>query len=1190
MYGRPPPFPPGGGGRGVAQPPQQQQIPLNTNIFSNPAFFIPQQNPTFLPHLNPYLQNPTGFPQIQQQFPNSNIPFQMIPDNNYFQVPPTNGSNTGKFPQQHVKVQSEMVEKVDNAAMRARSELLELNENVSTWKVSQAALLKVKAESWESLGFHMQQVPSLNRLLVIEGKINAFIHCFVVVRRITSLYDLEVAICESEGIERFEELELGPLLRHPLVVHYFSVSSDLTEVYKIKTEELISCLCEFIDSHKRKQIKVDTFLDFISKKQSVTGKEKLCVHIQDFGLAVELAYISHIKQARQSEDRVLEKCYQKMRMKSVKGSRKRPLFSAQKKELDDHFTAISQRIESFSSADIQFCGKHIRFSPSSSDDDDGSDANEYEDNQDEKKTESNCGLSQPEVRSDRISSCPYPSEIEEMTRLGLKTEVESASCTPGCIRSNADNGLSRRKRRNENMSSSTSLPRKFLKRDKFDEDLRNKGSGNQGTGRHSLSAESLRTFFTTWKEACQVSNVDEVLERMLQFYNTREKRKVKEMFTSYPFVGLLCAAVTCIKFGMWDNMYNTFQTLSQQAINEKPFESSADYISIDVEPAKKDVAVSAQKFLTHKHDVRVEDVAKKISGYLEDGILSDKNPSSENKLHLLRALCKCENWLTEQYCIDKFESLGYGEYLMFLEEYMHLLPQALQKRIVGDMSENVYLGAHMKPIQLEVLLSQALNSLRENEQRNMWNVSELLAKQFPLVCFKLVNGDLPENYPDILRGKSSSLFSNSVLFSIPLSRLNHVCDSAAQIEKKVEESSGLSNNTAIMNGMVAVVTTKDAIDAILKAPMMTDLNIWLHWDIFFAPLLGSIVEWLLKEVNTKELLCLITKDGKVIRIDQSATVDSFLKVFLRGSSFETAVQLLSLIALYGGEQNVPLSLLKCHARQAFEVIINNYLQMDLHKDKNPLRHGNPSSDPHIVGKSTSSDLVLKLPNSRSMLNKAAPVMARFILECLSYLPIEFCSFAADLLIAGLQSFVSNVPAAILAECKHINQRLMLHEVGISLGLIEWVHDYQSFCSSAKTGFPPEQSCLDLVNFDLDTRSMVGRGELDKGIPSGEMLVRCDVDRNGLSDGVGVLDGSAKVSGQYQDANSVHLSTLDNHIGKDPTRVIESIRREEFGLDQSLSATENNMLEKQHARLGRALHCLSQELYSQDSHFLLELPR
>ncbi|KAI3459682.1 hypothetical protein Pfo_016345 [Paulownia fortunei] len=1188
MYGQPPPFRPGGGGRGVAQPqpPQQQQIHLNPNIFPNPNLFILQQNPNFLHHLNPFLQNPNTFPQIQQLFPKSNFPIQLNSDNNNFQTPRPNGNSNSKFPQQHVKVQNEMVEKLDKAVMRARSDLLESNENVSAWKVSQAALLMVKAESWESLGFQMQQVPSLNRLLVTEGKISAFIHCFVAVRRITSLYDLEVAICESEGIERFEELELGPLVRHPLAVHYFSVSSDVTEVYRIRTEEMISYLCEFIDTLKKKEIKVDTFLDFISEKQSVSGREKLCVRIQNIGI-----YINHIKQARQSEDRVLEKCYEKMRMRSVKRSQKRPLFSAQKKEMDDHFTAISQRMKSFSSANTQFCGKHIRFVSSSSDDDDDSEANEYEDNQDEKNTESNCSLSLPNGRSDRVSSCPYPSATEEMTRLGLKSEVESGFCTPdGGVRCNADIELPQKKRRYENKSSSTSLPRKLRKRDKFDEDLKHKDSGNQGIGVLSLSTESLNMFVTTWKEACRGNNADEVLERMLQFYNTRKKRKVKEMFTSYPFVGLLYAAVTCIKFGTWDNMYDTFQTFSQQGVDDKPFESSADYISIDVEPTKKDVAVSAPKILTHKHDVRAEDIAKKISGYFEDDILSYKNPSGEKKLSFLRKLCKCEYWLIEQYSINKFESLGYGEYFMFLEKYMHLLPQALQKCIMGDISENVPLEAHLLPIQLDVLLSQALNSLWENEIINVRNISELLARQFPLVRFKLVNSDLMANFPDILREKRCSLTSNSVLFSAPLSRLNYVCDLSAQNEKKMEETSGLANNTATREGMVAAVTTKDAIEVLVRAPMMTDLKLWSHWDILFAPSLGSIVEWLLKEVNAKELLCLITKDGKVIRIDHSATMDSFLKVFIQGSSFETAVQLLSLFALYGGERNVPLSLLKCHARQAFEVIINNYLEMGLHNDKNPLIHGNPSCDQLIVGKSTSSNLVSKLTNNRSILNKAAPVMSRFILDCLSYLPIEFCSFAADVLIAGLQSFVNDVPVAILTECKQIEQRLMLHEVGMSLGLMEWVHDYQSFCSSARTGFSPGSSCLDVVNSEFNTRSVIGQGELDKHpSSSGEMLVSCEVDRHDLRvERVSGGADSAKVLVDGRAANSEQLSTLDNHIYNDPARVIKSIRQEEFGLDQSLSATENSMLEKQHARLGRALHCLSQELYSQDSHFLLEL--
>ncbi|KAL0368579.1 UNVERIFIED_CONTAM: protein NO VEIN [Sesamum calycinum] len=467
---------------------------------------------------------------------------------------------------------------------------------------------------------------------------------------------------------------------------------------------------------------------------------------------------------------------------------------------------------------------------------------------------------------------------------------------------------------------------------------------------------------------------------------------------------------------------------------------------------------------------------------------------------------------------------------------------------------------------------------------NMLNISQLLARQFPLVCFKLVNSEHMPNFPDLLQEKRCSSASNSVLFSAPLLRLNYVGDMLAQDEQKVE-TSGFGRNMISREGIIAAVTTKDAIEVLLKAPMLTDLNLWSHWDILYAPSLGSMVEWLLKEVNTKELLCLVTKGGKVIRLDHSATLDSFLKVFIKGSSFETAVALLSLYALYGGEQNVPLSLLKCHARQAFEVIINNYLEMELHYDKNPYKHGKPSYDQHIVGKSASSNISCKLRNNRSILNKAATVMSRFTLDCLSYLPIEFCSFAADVLIAGLQSHVNDVPSVILAECTQI-ERVMLHEVGMSLGLMEWVHDYYSFCSSPTTGYSPGSSCLDVVNHESNKRSVIGQGEPCKDpSSSGEMLVSYGVDRDDLK--VKRVSGGAD-SADGRVANSERLSVVDNHIDNDPAKVIESIRQEEFGLDQSLSATESRMLEKQHARLGRALHCLSQELYSQDSHFLLEL--
>ncbi|KAM7485838.1 hypothetical protein LguiA_001847 [Lonicera macranthoides] len=222
-------------------------------------------------HSPPPINSPTNFPVQNRNFWPNQFPYPLWPN-------------------------VEVLEMIDRAVVKARLNLLAAGENASAWKVSQAALLILKVDSWELLGVQMQQVPSLHRLIVTEGKINAFIHCFVGVQKITSLYDLEVAICQNEGVGQFEELELGPLVRHPLVVHYFSVSSDVTEVFRITTEEILSSLNTFIYRHQGKNIKPDDFLDFIAKKKAVEGREKLTIRIQSLGM-----HISHIWKARRSE-------------------------------------------------------------------------------------------------------------------------------------------------------------------------------------------------------------------------------------------------------------------------------------------------------------------------------------------------------------------------------------------------------------------------------------------------------------------------------------------------------------------------------------------------------------------------------------------------------------------------------------------------------------------------------------------------------------------------------------------------------------------------------------------------------------------------------------------------------------------------------------------------------------------------
>ncbi|KAF3443747.1 hypothetical protein FNV43_RR13437 [Rhamnella rubrinervis] len=119
----------------------------------------------------------------------------------------------------------------------------------------------------------MLQISSLHSLIVIKGKINAFIQCFFAVRRITSLHDLEVAICNNEAIRMFEELELGPILQHPLVQHYFSVNTDRTEVFLFANSKCKSEIKERIK--KTKDEKKAKKAEVMAKTLKTQGKANI---------------------------------------------------------------------------------------------------------------------------------------------------------------------------------------------------------------------------------------------------------------------------------------------------------------------------------------------------------------------------------------------------------------------------------------------------------------------------------------------------------------------------------------------------------------------------------------------------------------------------------------------------------------------------------------------------------------------------------------------------------------------------------------------------------------------------------------------------------------------------------------------------------------------------------------------------
>ncbi|WOL09515.1 hypothetical protein Cni_G18268 [Canna indica] len=1149
-------------------PPYYGRRGVSGGGFRHPTY--PHQNPTFVfsGNLQSHVNLPNNF---QNPFQNPTMP---QPAHHYFQ-------NT-VFPQQNTSPNLHAtIQRVDAAATKAHRDLVDAGQSVSAWKVSQAALVALKVEAWSSLGFQIQDVPSLHSLIVTEGKINAFIHCFVGSRRITSLYDLEVAVCNNEGVQRFEELNLGPLLRHPLIEHYFSVPSDLTHIFRITTEEIVGLLHTLMEKEKhKKMIKVEELLDFLAHQKSVPSKEKLGVRIQSLGL-----HVSYIRKAMKEEKATINK-YLDKQQNWKEDSSQPPNMIVQKQALERRFGWLSKRVETFASECDDFAGKHIHFESSDSD----------EVSDDDKDNVQNQNFHNNDSGK-RVSTCPYPSTTEEMMRLGLKLESTEKTTDSGKLRKHGSKMGHGKKRKLEVDKGSS--PCKLLKMD--DMALKRKEVLNDFTPTNV----DIDKFITTWKEACREHSFIEVFHMMVNFYatNVKQRRRTRRSLLSYPGLGLMGVAITSIKHGLVDSLYDTFQAFGESEFSNPKSASEM----IDIEPANKENAISNAAKSTDelKRSIAVDAIIKKVAEYSQLENFIDKVLPSEKILWSLKKLHSCEMWLVTHFSVKEFSSLGHGNFLEFLERHASLLPRELNQILNGVTSDPSPMHISLCGKQLSVFLSLADYNWAEEGFKTKNDALMLLKKQFPTISFNIVGDEFDKCFLNDIKCQKDNYGTDCVLFSAPL-----LGKQWSRFETYEKYSSGAAVSVDQQICTFETSAFKNAMDCLLAAPMLSDLLSWSHWDLIYAPSFGPLIDWLLNEVHTKELLCIVTRDGKLIKVDSSATVDEFLEALVQLSSFQVSLKLLSLLSLYRGTSHAPLSLLKCYAQRAMDVIVRNFIDSS-EKKINPTMGSlqeMPGSDDYFKIGPCSGELQgisqfgleSMLGKTMAEVNKAFAIIAKLILECLGLLPSEFWSFAADILVSGLQSFTREAHSIILNVCNLPHQRLMLHDIGLSLGVAEWVQDYHDFSSRTmmdpRIPQPTSYSVCSKSGTDdkhipeLSPRLSINNDDFHVSLSEPDMNRRNESFSRGKKEYDNVHEGCHEAL-----RDGLNMGTLNENLGildckkiQDATLVIEAIRREEFGLDSNLTDSESCLLKKQHARLGRALHCLSQELYSQDSHLLLEL--
>ena len=125
----------------------------------------------------------------------------------------------------------------------------------------------------------------------VHGRIAQLIQIFCWMNPITTLYELQRSLVSVEQVATFEELRMGPLIKHPAAAKFFQPPEDLREVPEITAHQIQKVLMKFLDKKGRtrgERHSLPDFLEFFAKTLSKPSPHHLCIRITSFPLAIQV--------------------------------------------------------------------------------------------------------------------------------------------------------------------------------------------------------------------------------------------------------------------------------------------------------------------------------------------------------------------------------------------------------------------------------------------------------------------------------------------------------------------------------------------------------------------------------------------------------------------------------------------------------------------------------------------------------------------------------------------------------------------------------------------------------------------------------------------------------------------------------------------------------------------------------------
>ncbi|MEQ2261718.1 hypothetical protein XENORESO_014717, partial [Xenotaenia resolanae] len=178
-------------------------------------------------------------------------------------------------------------------------------------------------------------VPALKNLLYLTREINMFIEATEAVTSICTLYELGQSLAGLKDKKRYEELNLGPLCKLPVIHRMFKIDSNTKDddIHEIETVDILKQINIFRRRNSKQRLDLAEFLKHLADHYSCDSPYKLGIRIHGFGLPISsLIKVSRCEQTIMERAReVIQKEFEEEtmdRLRKIKRSVLEPMQGA----------------------------------------------------------------------------------------------------------------------------------------------------------------------------------------------------------------------------------------------------------------------------------------------------------------------------------------------------------------------------------------------------------------------------------------------------------------------------------------------------------------------------------------------------------------------------------------------------------------------------------------------------------------------------------------------------------------------------------------------------------------------------------------------------------------------------------------------------------------------------------------------